>query len=507
VPDPVVPGRVLGGRYRLDHELARGGMASVWVAEDSLLARRVAIKVLHPELAVDDALRTRFRREAISAAKLTHPNIVTTYDTGDDNGTAYIVMELVDGTTLRRMLDEQTRLPVDETVSIAVQVADALEHAHRQGLVHRDIKPANVLVTHSGYVKVTDFGIAKLAGSSDLTRTGTVIGTARYLAPEQVNGATSDARTDVYALGLVVYEMLCGQLPFAGETDVATAVARLTTTPAPVHEHCREASPALDAAIARSLALEPRDRFASAHAFRDALDPAKSHADDTDRTLLVEPVAGDATIGIDRPPAPPSAPPAAPARPPAPRARRRRWWVALLAILLFAVGAGVGYLALNSGGSGNTNRTTPAAAGGPIKLVSAKDFDPQGDNRSENPGQVRFAFDGDPTTAWSTEHYNTVDFGRAKAGAGIWFDLGSSHTVRSVEVDSPDTGWSAAVYVADNPAATLAGWGKPRATGSDLGTHARLTLSSPASGRYVLLWITRLPASGKLRVSEVRVNG
>jgi eukaryotic-like serine/threonine-protein kinase len=506
VPEPVVPGRVLGGRYRLDHELARGGMASVWVAEDVLLARRVAIKLLHPELAVDDALRTRFRREAISAARLTHPNIVATYDTGDDNGTAYIVMELVDGTTLRRMLDTRTRLPIDETLAIAVQVADALEHAHRQGLVHRDIKPANVLVTHSGYVKVTDFGIAKLAGSSDLTRTGTVMGTARYLAPEQVHGGTCDARTDVYALGLVVYEMLCGQLPFAGETDVATAVARLTTTPAPVHEHCREASPALNAAIIRSLALEPLERFASAHAFRDALDPAKVHAADTDRTLLAEPIAGDPTLTIDRPP-PPTGPPAPYAQPPASHGRQRRWWVALLAILFFAVGVGAGYLALNSGGSTDTNRTTPAAATRPLKLVSAKDFDPQGDNRSENPGQVRFAFDGNPTTAWSTEHYNTADFGRAKPGVGIWFDLGSSHTVRSVEVDSPDTGWSAAVYVADNPASTLAGWGKPRATGADLGTHARLTLSSPASGRYVLLWITRLPASGKLKVSEVRVNG
>lgn len=506
MPEPVVPGRVLGGRYRLDHELARGGMASVWVAEDALLARRVAIKVLHPQLAVDDALRTRFRREAISAAKLTHPNIVATYDTGDDNGTAYIVMELVEGTTLRRMLDARTRLPIDEALAIAVQVADALEHAHRQGLVHRDIKPANVLITPSGYVKVTDFGIAKLAGSSDLTRTGTVIGTARYLAPEQVNGGTSDARTDVYALGLVVYEMLCGQLPFAGETDVATAVARLTSPPARVHERCREASPALDAAIARSLALEPRERFASAHAFRDALDPARAHAADTDRTLLAEPVDGDPTITIDRPPPPPTAPPARRERPAASHGRRR-WWVGLLVVLLFAGGVGGGYFALSSGSSSNTDHTTPATTVGPLKLVSAHDFDPQGDNRSENPGQVRFAFDGDPTTAWSTEHYNTPDFGRTKPGVGIWFDLGSSRTVRSVEVDSPDTGWSTAAYVADNPADALAGWGKPRATGSDLGTHARLMLSSRASGRYVLLWITRLPASGKLKVSEVRING
>ncbi|HMF82304.1 MAG TPA: protein kinase, partial [Acidimicrobiia bacterium] len=210
MPEPTVAGRILGGRYRLDRELARGGMATVWVAEDPLLSRRVAVKLLLPQLAVDDALRVRFRNEAIAAAKLTHPGIVATYDTGDDDGTAYIVMELVEGTTLRRVIDERERLPVRDAVDISSQVADALEHAHRQGLVHRDIKPANVLVQPDGRVKVTDFGIAKAAGGDDLTRTGTVVGTARYLAPEQVNGHPVDGRADVYALGLILYEMLAG---------------------------------------------------------------------------------------------------------------------------------------------------------------------------------------------------------------------------------------------------------------------------------------------------------
>ncbi len=173
------PGQLLGDRYRLVTPIARGGMASVWVADDILLSRRVAVKTLHPELSLDDGLRARFRREAVAAARLGHPAIVATYDTGEDDDVAYIVMELVDGPTVRRLLDEHDRLPAPEALRIAREVAGAVDHAHRHGIVHRDIKPANVLVAPEGPVKVTDFGIAKAAGTSDLTRTGTVVGTAR----------------------------------------------------------------------------------------------------------------------------------------------------------------------------------------------------------------------------------------------------------------------------------------------------------------------------------------
>ena len=185
---------MLGGRYHLVEPLALGGMASVWIADDPVLSRRVAVKILRDDLASDPATRTRFRNEAIAAARLNHPNVVATYDTGDDGGTAYIVMELIDGPTVRQLLQERGPLPVREVIRIGVQVADALEAAHRAGLVHRDVKPPNVLVPPAGTVKVTDFGIAKAAGGHDLTRTGTVMGTARYLAPEQVNGRPTDAR-------------------------------------------------------------------------------------------------------------------------------------------------------------------------------------------------------------------------------------------------------------------------------------------------------------------------
>ena len=224
---------MLGGRYQLVSALARGGMATVWVGQDTLLDRRVAVKTLHPELSGDAGLRSRFRHEAVAAARLSSPGIVATYDTGEDDGVGYIVMEFVDGPNLRRVLDERGPLPIADTARIGREVATALDHAHRQGVIHRDVKPANVLVPPGGPVKVTDFGIAK-AGGGELTRTGTVVGTARYLAPEQLRGEPVDARTDIYALGLVLYEMLTGELPFHGDTEMAISLARLSVAPAPV---------------------------------------------------------------------------------------------------------------------------------------------------------------------------------------------------------------------------------------------------------------------------------
>ena len=300
-------------------------MATVWIADDPVLSRRVAVKVLRADLAADDATRARFRNEAIAAARLSHPNIVSTYDTGDDDGIAYIVMELVDGPTLRHLIDEHGGLPVADVIRIGKQVADALDAAHRAGLVHRDVKPANVLVPRAGPVKVTDFGIAKAAGADDLTRTGTVMGTARYLAPEQVNGRPTDPRTDVYALGLLMFEALVGHPPFGGDTDIATAMARLTTSAPSIRAERPEVSQALDDVIHRCLARQPAARFGSAAAVRDALDRAR--LDPTG----AHPAAGRAhRDGPGRAPPPPRRhPPRTPGRPahsptplPAPAPRR-----------------------------------------------------------------------------------------------------------------------------------------------------------------------------------------
>ena len=227
--DPPVPptterfdrtGTLLAGRYRFERRIAVGGMAEVWEAVDQVLDRPVAIKVLHPHLAGDQAFVERFRREAIAAARLTHPSIVAIYDTHSSEGEEAIVMELVRGMSLREHLDDNGSLTAPEAVTIGVRVAEALATAHRAGLVHRDIKPANILLCEDERVMVADFGIAKLT-DADHTTEGTVLGTAKYLAPEQVSGTTVDARTDLYSLGIVLYEMVCGRVPFSGDTDTA----------------------------------------------------------------------------------------------------------------------------------------------------------------------------------------------------------------------------------------------------------------------------------------------
>src|SRR5205807_4263039 len=240
-------------------------------AEGNVLTRRVAIKVLHPHLAGDDGFRTRFRREAVAAARLAHPHIVTTYDTGRDADVAYIVMELVDGTTLAQLLKSRAQLPVAQAIDVAVQVADALSCAHAHGVVHRDVKPANILLREDGHVKVADFGIAKAGAGTDLTRTGVVMGTAKYLSPEQVSGSPADAGSDIYALGIVLYEMLCGAPPFVGDTELSTAVARLTAAPGSLRDRREDVPRSLEAVVLRSLARDPGARFQSAEEMRASL--------------------------------------------------------------------------------------------------------------------------------------------------------------------------------------------------------------------------------------------
>ncbi|MGH9164878.1 MAG: protein kinase domain-containing protein, partial [Acidimicrobiales bacterium] len=283
MPDqlPQLAERVLLGRYRLVRLIAQGGMAEVWEGHDQILARPVAVKVLHGHLADDAAFVERFRREAVAAAGLVHPGIVSTYDTGSDEGVAFIVMELVRGATLRQTISDSAPLPAAVAVPIAAEVADALDYAHRAGLVHRDVKPANILVTeHAGAtapllaVKVADFGIAKLdqePPGQALTEPGAVVGTATYLSPEQVEGSPADARTDEYALGVVLYEMLCGAPPFQAETDLATALHHLRTPAPPLRQHQGGISPALEAVVLKALAKDPDERYPSLAAMRDAL--------------------------------------------------------------------------------------------------------------------------------------------------------------------------------------------------------------------------------------------
>src|SRR6478672_3011674 len=251
------------GRYRILRKLGTGGMANVYLAEDEVLGRRVAIKILNDRHAGDDQFVERFRREAKNAAGLSHPNIVSIYDRGEAEGTYYIAMEYLDGRSLKELVVARGPLPISDAIAATRQVLAALRFAHRKGVVHRDIKPHNVMADADGRLKVTDFGIAR-AGVSQMTEAGSIIGTAQYLSPEQARGAPVDQRSDIYSLGIVLYEMLTGKVPFTGDTPVEIAMKHLSQIPDPPSTFRDGLPHDLDAVVMRALAKDPDQRYGSA---------------------------------------------------------------------------------------------------------------------------------------------------------------------------------------------------------------------------------------------------
>ncbi|HET6744239.1 MAG TPA: protein kinase, partial [Candidatus Limnocylindria bacterium] len=276
-------GRLIGGRYRLIAPLGEGGMATIWRALDEQLDREVAVKLLREQYGSDPGFANRFRHEARAAGSLSHPNIVPVYDYGTDtDGAQFIVMQLVEGDDLATILRERGNLDTDEAVRIALGVAAALEAAHRRGLVHRDVKPGNILLTDDGDVKVTDFGIARAVAETSMTVTGTTLGSVHYFSPEQARGDEVTGASDVYALGIVLYEMLTGRRPFEGDSAAGVALKRLSEDPPPPSTY-RPVPSGLSAIVMRALQREPRDRFPDAGSFAEALrvwqqDPAAGAA-------------------------------------------------------------------------------------------------------------------------------------------------------------------------------------------------------------------------------------
>ena len=366
--------RVLGGRYEIVRHLARGGMAEVYVAEDQLLNRVVALKLLFPELARDEAFVERFRREARAAASLNHHNIVSVYDFGGDEDSWFIVMEYVEGLTLRDIIRQNGPMDPARAAELASEVAAALAAAHAQGIVHRDVKPANVLIAaDTGTVKVADFGIARAANvRQGLTMPGTVLGTASYLSPEQAQGAEVDHRSDIYSLGMVLWEMLTGKAPFTGDSPVAIAYQQLSQTAPPPSTHNPRVPPALDAVVMKAMSKDPAARQASAEELRsDLLDIDRAVGDPDATAAIVSPVTavGDSTTvmaGSSTSVLPPAAQeryvervPAGPV--PADVYRRRRAAVigalALLALVVIAI------LVLSSGDDDRGTVAVPSVVG------------------------------------------------------------------------------------------------------------------------------------------------
>ena len=264
-------GQLFDNRYRIERRIGTGGMADVFLARDETLGRRVAIKILAERYAQDDAFLERFRREATAAAGLSHPNIVSVYDRGQAAGTSYIAMEYLNGPTLKDEITSRAPLPEAEVVNWAVQALDALEFAHRQGVVHRDIKPHNMILTDEGRLKVTDFGIARAANAVQMTEVGSIVGTAQYLSPEQARGLDVGPQSDLYSMGIVLYEMLTGELPFTGDSAVEIAMKQVSDPPPSIRRKNRLVSEGLEQVVMRALSKDPALRHRSARQMADEL--------------------------------------------------------------------------------------------------------------------------------------------------------------------------------------------------------------------------------------------
>jgi beta-lactam-binding protein with PASTA domain/predicted Ser/Thr protein kinase len=355
---------VVGERYRVEARIGQGGMAEVYRGFDPVLSRTVAIKVLLPQFARDAGFVARFRREAQAAARLNQPNIVGVYDTGSDGDRQYIVMEFVEGRTLAEFLAGGRRLTPMQAVDMTQKIASALGSAHAQGIVHRDIKPGNVMVTRDGLVKVMDFGIARMQTDITAPQTSSVIGTPTYLSPEQAQGQAVDARSDLYSLGCVLYELLAGRPPFTGDTPVAIAYKQVNEAPVPPSAHNPDVPPRLDAVVMKCLAKNPANRYQTAEEFSADLERVKQGQDVEATPLMAAGIGGDATQVIARPAPTQVLPP-----PGEDGSSRKVWLGVLIGLLIFGLLAAGGYLI----GQALSNNDTPTVVALPD--VTGKTFD------------------------------------------------------------------------------------------------------------------------------------
>jgi serine/threonine-protein kinase len=477
-PSSSMIGTVLSGRYRLEAKLGSGGMSTVYLARDETLDRPVAVKVMHREMSEQEDQLQRFRQEARAVAKLTHPNVVSVIDAGEDGGHPYIVFEYVKGETLKQRIARVGALDTQEAIAYAIEVARGLSVAHARNMVHRDIKPQNVQIDEEGRAKLTDFGISRQLEQAGVTATGRVLGTTDYVAPEQAMGKGADPRSDIYSLGVVLYEMLVGQVPFHADSQVGVAMKHVNEELPDVQRRRPEASAAVALVVERATAKNPDERYQT----------IAEMIDDLETALEVEAAragstTGEATSVLD-------------AVPPPKRklSGRGRWsWAAILALLLVGGGALLAVQLISSGiGGGGANK----GKGGTVSLSGATDYDPQGDEE-EVGSKVELAADGDPTgTAWETEHYDSETFEGTKTGpnpgVGVYVSASSPATPARMIVRSPTPGWDAQVFAAPaGPPSDLSGWGEPVGEVSEAEETQEIALDVRQPSTYFLLWLTK----------------
>ena len=452
-------------------------------AHDRLLDRKVAVKVLHQQYSGDEDYVERFRREARSVAALSHPNIVTVIDRGEHGERQFIVFEYVEGENLKRLIERRGPAPVPTALELAVQIAAGLAFAHQQGLVHRDVKPQNVLLNGDGRAKVTDFGIARsLDMQQGMTQTGTVLGTSDYIAPEQAQGQRVDEHTDVYSLGVVLYELLTREVPFPGENFVAVAMRHINEEPPLVGDKRPDVPPRIEAAVQKAMAKRPEDRFPTMAAFCAELE-----------ACLAELQSAGTQI-------------AAPAyrRPQQQHRRRRRVfspWPILIALALLAAAVAIAAVLVFRGD--DPGAPGGGVTGGAVQIHAIRAFDPYGGD-GEHDSKAGLATDGNVDTYWPTESYRTApELG--KPGVGLVLDTGKRVQLHKLGFTTSTPGLTAQIRAGDSPDGPFDAVVGPSQT---VGTDGRVEYTIAAGEhRYYVIWITRLGDSFRnAHINEVRAD-
>jgi serine/threonine-protein kinase len=491
-PDALT-GTLVKGRFRLENKLGSGGMSTVYRAFDQTLERWVAIKLMHREFSSEPEQLERFRREARSAAGLSHPHVVTVIDAGEDDGHPYIVLEYIDGETLKERIRRQGPLPTGEAVAYAIEIGRALEVAHGARLVHRDIKPQNVLIDAAGRAKVTDFGIVRSLEQDGMTLAGRVLGTTDYVSPEQALGEAVSEQSDIYSLGVCLYEMLTGAAPFGGDTHVAVAMKHVREPMPDVREARPDVSAALAAVVDHATAKERRYRYST----------VREMVDDLEAVLGIEAARAGETTGEAT--AVLRALPARRAGVAPGRLRRPGRGPALTALALIALVV-VG-IVLSSRVESDRGAGADAPGEEPLRVVGLEgeaidDYDPESDDGVESSEAVANVIDEIPTTVWDTETYECSGYGcdfsdpaAPKSGVGLTIDAGAPIAARRLDLEVSIPDWGAEIYGANTIPDSIEGWEGPLGGTDDTDQETQVDIDTGGvEYRYYLLWITRLPA-------------
>jgi serine/threonine-protein kinase len=494
-----VIGTLINGRFRLEEQIGSGGMSTVYRAFDEVLERSVAIKVMHASISQDGVQLERFRREARTAAQLSHPHIVTVIDAGEDEGHPFIVLEYIEGETLKDRIRRVGPLPVPEAVAYAIEVGRALSAAHLTQLVHRDVKPQNVLIDPEGRAKLTDFGISRSLLDHGLTATGRVLGTTDYVSPEQALGELVGEQSDVYSLGICLFEMLTGAVPFKAESQVGVAMKHVREAMPDVQKRRPEISAALASVVEKATAKELKNRYQHVDDMVAdleqalAIEVARSGHPTGEATSIIRALPRGSREVLPR------------------RLRSPRLWAATIilvgiGIALIMVGLGVRTQKDKAPVAGPKPKTTVQPGVVEIPIVKATSFDPPPGDGTEHAPETGKAIDGDPTTKWTTENYTQGGGLASKPGVGLYVTTKDPAAATKITLMTADPRWDCEIYAAEEPGKTLADWGAPVGGRKNVPKNVSIPLQTgDRQYRYYLVWITKLPSDNRADIAEVRL--